>query len=113
MDKGREGELLAEKYLCAEGYEILDRNFHSYFGEIDIVAGRDSTVIFVEVKFRTGTSFGFPEEYVTRSKMGKIRKTAEYYLMKKNRQDSYCRFDVVAITGTAEKHDIKHLKDVF
>ena len=79
---GKIGEDMAEAMLFSEGYSILARNFRSYFGEIDIVCEKDDVLYFVEVKTRTSETFGDPEEAVDDLKKYRIRKTAEYYLLK-------------------------------
>ena len=76
---GKNAEIFAAKFLSSKGYRIIDRNFRSKFGEIDIIAIKENYLVFVEVKARTNNLFGFPEESVTQSKLNKIIKTAEYY----------------------------------
>lgn len=93
---GKIGEDLAVSMLYAEGYTILDRNFRSHFGEIDIVCEKGETIYFVEVKTRTCDVFGEPDEAVNEVKQYRIRKTAEYYLMKR-RLDAEVMFKVVEI----------------
>ena len=78
---GKIGEDMAEAMLFSKGYTILDRNFRSYFGEIDIVCMKDEALYFVEVKTRTTDTFGAPEEAVDEMKQNRIRKTAEYFLL--------------------------------
>ena len=94
---GALGENLAEAMLYAEGYEILERNFRSRFGEIDIIGMQGDTVLFVEVKTRTGDLFGLPREAVSEQKMRRMRKTAEYYLMRAGLTDAAVAFDVIEI----------------
>ena len=73
---GKIGEDLAASMLFAEGYSVIDRNFRSYVGEIDIVAMKDGTIYFVEVKTRTCEKFGEPGEAVNQEKQYRLRKTA-------------------------------------
>jgi putative endonuclease len=77
---GQHGESLACDYLKRKGYKIIDRNFQTYVGEIDIVAAKKKELHFVEVKTRSGRSFGNPEESVTDWKQDKIKRTAECFL---------------------------------
>lgn len=78
---GKIGEDMAESMLFSEGYTILDRNFRSYYGEVDIVCEKDGTLFFVEVKTRTTDCFGEPDEAVDDIKKYRMSKTAEYYLL--------------------------------
>ena len=97
--KGVKGEVLATDYLKNQKYKILKKNFKSYVGEIDIIAFKDKTICFIEVKYRETLAFGYPREAVTKEKQQKIKRTAEYYLMKNNIEDVNIRFDVVEIVG--------------
>ena len=94
---GALAENFAVNLLSAKGYKIVDRNFHSRFGEIDIVATKDSTLIFIEVKARWSNKFGAPEEAVTQSKLWKIQKTGEYYSILHPELPKKLRIDVVAL----------------
>lgn len=94
---GKLAENFAVKFLQNKGYRIIDRNFHSRFGEIDIVAEDGSTLVFVEVKARWSQKFGSPEEAVTPAKLFKIRKTAEYYALINSKTNKKMRIDVVAL----------------
>ncbi len=94
---GSSSESLASDLLTSKGYKIIDRNFHSRFGEIDIIAEKDGYLIFVEVKARHSLKFGMPEEAVTRSKLFKIRKTGEYYSLLHPNLPEKLRIDVVAL----------------
>ncbi len=93
---GKIGEDLAVSLLFAEGYTILDRNFRSHFGEIDIVCQKGETIYFVEVKTRTCDIFGDPDEAVNKVKQKRMRKTAEYYLMVK-KLDTSAAFKIIEV----------------
>ena len=73
------GERIARDFLSAKGYGILETNYHCRDGEIDIIARKQDTLVFVEVRTRTGNTFGTPEESVTPQKCEKLRLTAEHY----------------------------------
>lgn len=90
-------ENFAAKLLQNKGYRILDRNFRSKFGEIDIIATLDDSLVFVEVKARWSQKFGLPEEAVTLQKLYKIRKTGEYYSLLHPELPQKLRIDVVAL----------------
>ena len=98
IKKGIAGEDKACVYLENLGYQILQRNYRSGKGEIDIVAQIESCLCFIEVKFRKHNKFGFPEVFVTEKKMNKIMETAEAYVLQHD-WHGRIRFDVVAITG--------------
>lgn len=102
-NKGYIYEKIAKKYLIDRQYEILDENFISRFGEIDIVAKKNNIICFIEVKGRKDTSNGEPRESVTISKIKKIVSTAKYYLLINNLDDVYCQFDVVEIIWNDKK----------
>jgi putative endonuclease len=94
---GKLAENFASDLLQGKGYQILDRNFHSRFGEIDIVAIDGDVLVFVEVKARWSQKFGLPEEAVTPQKLYKIRKTAEYYALLHSKTNQKMRIDVIAL----------------
>ncbi len=95
---GREGELIALKFLAEKGYKILEQNFRlGRLGEIDIVARDGEVLCFVEVKARTGFAYGTPGEAVGKSKQEKLRQLAEMYTVLKNMVDTPVRFDVVEV----------------
>lgn len=108
------GENYAADFLKDTGYSIIGRNYHSRFGEIDIIAEDGKYIIFAEVKTRSAESMVNPFEAVTRSKQKKIIKTAMCYLQK-----NVCclqpRFDVIGITIGSEGKviSVKYLKNAF
>jgi putative endonuclease len=109
---GRKGEDIAVEYLKGKGYKILHRNYRTPVGEADIVVSDNDILVFVEVKTRTGTSFGEPFEAVDFRKQGKIRKIALYYL-KMHKFEKQVRFDVVSIVSRNGNPDIKHIIEAF
>ncbi|MGA7160121.1 MAG: YraN family protein [Bacteroidota bacterium] len=110
---GNSGERNAVSFLQHQGFVILERNYRSNHGEIDVVAMDGDNLVFVEVKFRHGTRFGSPEEAVTPAKQGLIRRTAEGYVQEKNLSNIPCRFDVVAITAEKGMKKFVHYKNAF
>lgn len=96
-DLGRLAEDFAVTLLQGKGYKIIDRNFRSRFGEIDIVAEENGYLVFVEVKARWSQKFGSPEEAVTPQKIYKIKKTADYYALINSKTNQKMRIDVVAL----------------
>jgi putative endonuclease len=107
------GERSAIGFLLKAGYKILDGNFRSGHGEIDIVAHDGNELVFIEVKTRHGGGFGSPEEAVTEKKQRLLRRTAEGYVREKGIENVSCRFDVVAITLEDGKAKLVHYKNAF
>lgn len=109
--KGQLGEKQAVKYLKKHGYAILERNFTATTGEIDIIAAKGGYVVFVEVKSRYDTSFGYAAEAVDFQKREKINRTAAVYLKKRMLLDANVRFDVIEVyTGIKE---VVHIENAF
>lgn len=79
---GKIGEQKAKDYLIKKGYELIDQNFRSPMGEIDLVVKKDQTLVFVEVKLKTGDKFGTPEEMINPGKINQVRRMAELFLLK-------------------------------
>ena len=77
---GKIGEQLAKQYLLKKQYQIVATNFRTRFGEIDLIASKNKTLVFVEVKLKTGESSGTPEEMINRAKIKQIRQMAEFFL---------------------------------
>ena len=96
---GNNYEQLAGKYLESQGYQILEYNFYSRTGEIDIVALQDGYLVFVEVKYRKDNRKGYPLEAISLQKQRTISRCALYYMKKKGLSEMPIRFDVVGILG--------------
>jgi putative endonuclease len=97
--RGRWGENLAAAHYERLGYEILDRNWRSPTGELDLVVERDRTIVFSEVKTRRSDRYGPPGAAVGTTKQRRIRLLALEWLKAHDRERDGIRFDVVAITG--------------
>lgn len=100
---GASAENFAADLLKSKGYKIICRNFRSRFGEIDIIAEFDSTLIFIEVKARQSLKFGYPEEAVTGQKLIKIVKTAEYFCLTNPGLPKKLRIEVVSLLYKKDK----------
>ena len=94
---GKEGEAIAVQYLAEHGYQVIDRNYRSQQGEVDIIARDGDFIVFVEVKTYSIGSFGTPLGAVRKAKKESIIHAARTYLLKNNIKDINCRFDVLAI----------------
>lgn len=106
FETGRKGEEEAVKFLKKKKYRIITRNFKTKFGEIDIIAKKKKEIIFIEVKTRTTTNFGYPEEAVNTRKLNHIKKVASYYILKNNIKNPV-RFEVLSILIEGEKKEFK------
>ena len=107
---GKHGEQLAKRHLETSGYSILEANYRSNAGEIDLVANKDGALVFVEVRTRTGGSLGSPEESMTPRKRSHLVGAAQEYLQAKQLEDREWRIDLVSIEfgqgGTLERMDV-------
>ncbi|PIS33168.1 MAG: hypothetical protein COT39_00635 [Parcubacteria group bacterium CG08_land_8_20_14_0_20_48_21] len=109
---GRTGEEIAAVYLTNKGYRIIEMNWKTGVGEIDIIAQKDAMRVCVEVKTRKTKDFGYPEESVTAKKREKLRKLAEIY-QRLHRLKKFPRIDVVSIIySTYGEHQVTHFKDI-
>ncbi|MEA1972281.1 MAG: YraN family protein, partial [Candidatus Cloacimonadota bacterium] len=110
---GNLGEKLAQKNLLKKRYDILELNFFSQFGEIDIIATKGNEIIFVEVKTRT-SNIESALSSVSFSKQQKLHKTAQIFLSKNPKYSEYfTRFDVIAVVKNNNHYQIEHLEDAF
>ena len=108
---GLEGEQIAANYLQGEGWNILEMNYRYSRSEIDLIASKGEIIIFVEVKTRTNTTFGMPEDFVDEKKAENIMNGAEHYIHKINWKGNI-RFDIISIIKK-DSTEIKHLEDAF
>lgn len=107
------GEDVAAAYLEANGYGIMARNWHSGHRDIDIIAHKSGTVVFVEVKTRRNATFMKPEQAVDARKIRSLSAAAEAYI-RRYKVDADVRFDIITVTGTPEgAHSINHIEDAF
>jgi putative endonuclease len=95
--RGKQGEVLAEAYLCAAGYRIVERNFFSPWGEIDRIAFEGDVLCFVEVRARASACHGDPLESISPSKIKRIGQTARFYLTRLPGPWPLMRFDALGI----------------
>lgn len=98
---GHFGESIAAKYLISLGYKVVQKNWHSIYGEIDIIALKNNKIHFVEVKTRKSLAFGTPVESYHYFKQGKIIKTAFLYMNQLNTGQSF-QFDFIGIILNAD-----------
>ena len=112
---GANYEKIAGEYLKTLGYDIVEYNFYSRNGEIDIIAQHEGYLVFVEVKTRTSEEYGTPAEAVSFYKQQHMLKSAQYYLLRHG-GECECRFDVIEVRlpvhGWMRIATINHIKNV-
>lgn len=107
------GEQTAKGYLFDKGYLILEENWRWNNVEIDLIIKKDNIVIFVEVKTRKSTAFGYPEDFVDALKQEQMHAGAAEYVHFID-HDWEIRFDIVSVVyNSKEKFEIKHIEDAF
>jgi putative endonuclease len=110
--KGQEGEDIACAFLLENKYKIIERNWHFSKYEVDIIVENKDTLVFVEVKFRTGNYFGEPEVFVSAKQKLNLIRVANYYIDKKDISKE-ARFDIIAIVKNKGQITINHIEDAF
>ncbi len=107
---GQRGETVARQRLARMGYRILEANYRTAAGEIDLVARHDNTLAFVEVRSKTARSAGQPEESITPQKRDRLIAVAQDYLQTHDADDADWRIDLVAIefgtNGAVARFDV-------
>ena len=116
-DLGKRGEQMAIKYLTNKGFEILETSWRYSRCEVDIICKdtRDEdleTTVFVEVKTRSSTYYGYPEDFVSPAQQKRLAKAAEAYMYEKE-LNGEMRFDIVAIHIAPHNTKLKHIEDAF
>lgn len=112
-DLGKQGEAIAANYLTGLGYELLEENWIHGKAELDLVAYFNGQLIFVEVKTRSSTAFGQPEDFVGQAKQKQLIRAATAYVELMGHQGEV-RFDIVAVLfNTPNHYTINHIQDAF
>lgn len=107
--KGNVGEEMAAHYLRDNGYQIIDQNNSTKFGELDLIATKNDILIFVEVKLKQTEDYGTPEEMIGKNKLMQVRRTAEIYLLTNpDIANSYDKYQIDAICIVEETGRISH-----
>ncbi len=110
---GREGERVAEKYLKKKGYILVEKNYRCHGGELDLIVLDRRVVVFVEVKTRTGQSYGSPFEAVERRKQQRMIRAAQYFLSQKGLHQRDARFDVIGVSWPGREPVVEHIENAF
>jgi len=111
---GQRGEDSAVAALRRRGYDVLERNFRTPVGEIDVIAQEGGVLCFIEVKWRRTAARGHPAAAVTPEKQRRLARAAEWYLSGREGPEPVCRFDVVAILAPpGEERRVEIIPDAF
>lgn len=110
---GETGEDLAAAALKKQGYKILERNYRTPLGEIDLIARHQGYLVFLEVKTRRSVRFGAPAEAVSPAKQARLKRLADYYVKVKRLGEVKVRFDVVGIFISEGQPLIEVIKGAF
>lgn len=109
---GKKGEQLAVDYLIKKGYQIIQRNYRYDKAEVDIIAKKDAILAIVEVKTRSSSDFGNPEDFVKPIQIKNLVKAVHEFVTV-NSLDVEVRFDIIAIVKEDSSYDITHLENAF
>ena len=110
---GARGEQIAVDHLTATGLTVLDRNWRSGRGELDVVAREDDALVFCEVKTRSGNRYGSPLEAVSPAKQARLRQLAGRWLDEHDVHAPRLRFDVVGVLVVAGRTSVQHVRGAF
>ncbi len=111
-DLGKKGETLAVEFLQRQGYTILQTNYAFQKAEIDIIAQQNEVLAVVEVKTRSSTDYGLPQDFVKPKKIQLLVKAINQYIIDNN-LDLQVRFDIIAIVNHKNNFHIEHIKEAF
>ena len=103
VEIGKWGEKVAEQFLINNHCTIINKNYRTPYGEIDIIAEDNDEMIMVEVKTRSSLSYGFPEEAITNNKIRHLTESAEYYLQSEKYKSEIYRIDIISVIGRPGK----------
>lgn len=108
------GEKIAEDYLVEKGYRVLDRKYITRFGELDLVTLDRDCVVFIEVKTRTSTTFGAPEDSITPAKLERLEKAGLIWMQANPSAPDDWRIDAVAILLDSHQQplEIRHFSNI-
>ena len=108
LSKGRYGEALARDFIRSKGYKILEQNYNTALGEIDLIALDKDIIVCIEVKTRTNINYGYAYEAVNFKKQRKIINTSYVYIKHKNIHDMQLRYDIIEVY-LGKEIDINHI----
>ena len=108
----RQGEELACRFLKRKGFRIIEKNFFTRWGEIDIIAKDKDILVFVEVKTRTSDKFGSPFEAITPRKLRLVKRAAQFYCLLKKIKNKPLRIDAITILFKGELARVRHFENI-
>lgn len=112
-EQGKRAEELAADWLVSKGYELKEKNYRYKHAEIDLILVQEPILVFVEVKFRSGTGYGYAEEFVDYTKKKLLIKAAENYIYEIDWKKDI-RFDIVGVyKNQSGQINFKHFEDAF
>ena len=109
---GKKGEQLAVDFLIENGYDIVERNYRFNKAEVDIIAQKEDVLAIIEVKTRSTTDFGNPQDFVKPKQIKNLVKAVDEYVIVNNLEVDV-RFDIIAIVKEEKQFNIEHLEDAF
>ncbi len=109
---GKTGEKAARDYLEKQGYQIVETNYRCMLGELDIIAREAITTVFIEVRTKTGLSFGSPEESITVDKAKRLKRLAAKYLQAYGLSETPSRIDLIAVQLDRNDLSVLGLKQI-
>lgn len=111
-NRGQSAEQLACRFLQQQGYSLVTRNYRNRRGEIDLIVENETTLLIVEVRYRSNPNFGLASESVNALKQAKIIQCAEQYLAR-HPPDKQVRLDVITVTPSTPEPEVCWIKDAF
>jgi putative endonuclease len=109
---GKKGEQLAVNFLIEKGYDIMERNYRFDRAEVDIIAQKDDILAIIEVKARSTSDFGNPQDFVKPKQIQRLVKAVNEYVTV-NELDIEVRFDIIGIVKQGKQFKIEHLENAF
>lgn len=112
IELGKNGEDLAVDFLVKNGYQIIERNWRYQKAEIDIIAQKEDILAVIEVKTRSSSEFGNPQDFIYPKKIKLLVNAINEYVISKDLEVNV-RFDIIAILKTGNETHLEHLKDAY
>ncbi|AKG53727.1 endonuclease-like protein [Dehalogenimonas sp. WBC-2] len=109
ISSGKQGELIAQKYLQQAGFSIIATNWRCEFAEVDIIALNKDEIVFFEVRSKSTKDFGTPAESITRRKRQKLICAAEQYLSENPEAPADWRIDFIGVEFLGSSHQLEHI----
>ena len=111
--RGDYAEDLALNFFIGHGFKLVERNFNCKLGELDLIMLDRDYLVFIEVRYRVSKNYGGALESITPAKQAKLRRAAEFYLLRTKNGDCPCRFDILCVSGNLRKPDYDWIDNAF